>query len=106
MLFILSASGCTKSNHDIPFEKKKNNEGADTLMIYLAAPASQRCPKARIVFFSPDTDVLVPSIAKYEKLRKNTSICMVSGTLEIEPIRNSLRLVRSLEQIMLEDFPE
>ena len=47
-------------------------------------------PEAWIVFFSPDTDVLVLALAHYEKLCKNTAICMVSGTLEIEPIWNAL----------------
>ena len=64
-------------------------------MICLAAAASQHCPKERIVFFSPDTDVLVLAVANYEKLCKNTAICMVSGTLEIVPIRNALEQDRS-----------
>ena len=93
-LFITSSSGCTKSNHDIQFEEN-NHEEADTLMICLAAAASQRCPEARLVFFSPDTDVLVLAIANYEKLCQNTAICMVSGTLEIAPIRNALGRDRS-----------
>ena len=64
-------------------------------MICLAAAASQRCPKERIVFFSPDTDVLVLAVANYEKLCKNTAICMVPGTLEIAPIGNALEQDRS-----------
>ncbi|KAH3897266.1 hypothetical protein DPMN_021453 [Dreissena polymorpha] len=58
-----------------------NHEEADTLMISLAAAASQRCPKAQLVFFTPDTDVLVLAIAAYDKLCKNTSMTMVSGTV-------------------------
>ena len=70
--------------------EENNNEEADTLMIGLAAAASQRCPKAQMVFFSPDIDVLVLAVAHYDKLCKHTAICMVSGTLETEPIWNAL----------------
>jgi len=42
--------------------------------------ASQRNPSdAQMVFFSPDTDVLVLVIANYEHMLKNTSISMASG---------------------------
>ena len=64
-------------------------------MICLAAAASQRCPKARIVSFSPDTDILVLAIANYEKLCNHTAFCMASGTLEIGSIRNALGRDRS-----------
>lgn len=67
-----------------------NHEEADTLMICLAASASQRSPGAQLVFFSPDTDVLVLAVANYDQLCKNTSISMVSGTLEIAPIWRAL----------------
>jgi len=59
-------------------------------MICLAAAASQHCPEARMVFFSPDTDVLVLAAAHYDMLCNHTAICMVSGTLEIEPIWSAL----------------
>jgi len=63
-----------------------NHEKADTLMICLAAAASQQCLEARVVFFSSDTDVLVLAVAHYNKLCRNTAISMVSGSLEIGPI--------------------
>ena len=88
-LFITSASGHTRSNRNMWFEEN-NHEEADTLMICLAAAAAQRCPKARMVIFSPDTDVLVLAVAHYEKLCTNTAVCMASGPLEIEPIWNAL----------------
>jgi len=40
-------------------------------MICLAAEASRRCPNAELVFFTPDTDVLVLAIEHYEKLCKS-----------------------------------
>ena len=54
-------------------------------MICLAASASQRCLAAWMVFFSPDTDVLVLAVALYDKLCRNTAISMASG-MEIGPI--------------------
>lgn len=65
---------------------ENNHEEVDTLMICLAASAAQRCPQARMVLFSPDTDVLVLAIANYRKLCRSTAISMTSCTLEIEPI--------------------
>ena len=82
-LFITSTSSRTRSNRCMQFEEI-NHEETDTLMICLAAAASQ------MVFFSPDTDVLVLAVAHYDKLCKHTGICMVSGTLEIEPIWSAL----------------
>ena len=71
------------------FEENSHDE-ADTLMICLAAAASQRCPEGQVVFFSPDTDVLVLAVAHYDKLCKHTAIYIVSGALEIEPIWSAL----------------
>ena len=88
-LVITSASGNTRCNRSIQFEEN-NHEEADTLMICLAASASQRCPAARMVFFSPDTDVLVLAVAHFDKLCKNTAISMASGILEIGPIWSAL----------------
>jgi len=86
---ITSASGHTRSNRNLHFDDN-NHEEADTLMICLAAEASQRCPGAELVFFTPDTDVLVLAVAHYEKLCKKTSISMVSGMVDIEPIWTAL----------------
>ena len=47
-----------------------NHEEADTLMICLAASASQRNPSAKLVFFSPHTYVVVLAVANYDQLRK------------------------------------
>lgn len=88
-LFIVSASGHTRSNHNMTFPEN-NHEEADTLMICLAATAAQRCPLAELVFFSPDTDVLVLVVANYDKLCHKTSMSMVSGVIEIEPIWRAL----------------
>ena len=88
-LVITSAAGHTRSNQTMQF-KENNHEEADTLMICLAAAASQRCPEARMIFFSPDTDVLVLAIAHYDKLCRNTAISMASGILEIGPTWSAL----------------
>ena len=66
--------------------EENNHEEADTLMICLAAAASQRCLEARMIFFSPDTDVLVLATAHCDKICRNTAISMVSGILEIGPV--------------------
>ena len=85
-LVITCSSGHTKSNKDLIFEDN-NHEEADTLLIYQAVLASHRNPPdAKMVFFSPDTDVLVLALANYDLVLKNTSISMVSGVMEIEPI--------------------
>ena len=88
-LVITSASGHTRSNRDLHF-KDNNHEEADTLMICLAVEASQRYPDAQLVFFTPDTDVLVLAVAHYDKLCTRTSISMVSGMVDIEPIWRAL----------------
>jgi len=75
-LFITSVAGHTRSNQNM-HSLDTNHEEADTLMICLAA---------KVVFFSPDTDVLVLAVAHYDKLCKNTGISVVSGSLEIGPI--------------------
>ena len=50
-----------------------NHEEADILLIYQAVLASQQNPPdAQMVFFSPDTDVLVLVIANYDLMLKNT----------------------------------
>ena len=64
-----------------------NHEEADILLIYQTVLASQQNPHdAQMVFFSPDTDVLVLGIANYDLMLKNTSISMASGVIRIEPI--------------------
>ena len=58
-LVITSSSGYTRSDGSIEFEDN-NHEEADTLMIHHAVLSSGRNPaNARIVIFSPDTDVHV-----------------------------------------------
>ena len=64
-LIITSASGHTRSNQSMQFDSN-NHEEADTLMISLAVAASQRYPEAQLVFFTPDTDVLVLAAAANE----------------------------------------
>src|SRR6218665_85228 len=64
-----------------------NHKEADTLLIYHAVLASQRSPlDAEMVFFSPDTGVLMLVIANYDLMLKNTSIYMASGVMRIDPI--------------------
>src|SRR6218665_2728887 len=64
-----------------------NHEEADSLLIYHAVLASQRNPPdAHMVFFSPDTDVLMLVIANYDLMLKNISISMASGVMRIDPI--------------------
>ena len=74
-LAITSSSGHTWSNEDLLFQDN-NHEEADTLLIYQAVLASQQNPAdAQMVFFSPDTDVLVLIIADYDLMLKNTYWC-------------------------------
>ncbi|KAE8278585.1 hypothetical protein D5F01_LYC23497 [Larimichthys crocea] len=85
-LIVTSASGITRSNKDLVFQEN-NHEEADTLLIHQAVLASQRNPHdAQLVFFSPDTDVLVLVTANYDIMLKNTSISMASGVVQIEPL--------------------
>ena len=89
-LIITSASGHTMSNKNLLFEDN-NHEEADTLLIHQAVLASQRNPPdAQLMFFSPDTDVLVLVTANYDVLLKNTSISMASGVVQIEPMWKAL----------------
>ena len=77
-LIITSASGHTRNNKDLYFEDN-NHEKADRLLIHQAVLASQRNPShSQLVFFSPDTDVLVLVTANYDMLLKNTSVSMKS----------------------------
>ena len=48
-----------------------------------------------MVFFSPDTDVLVLVIANYDLVLKNTSISMASGVMRIEPIWRAIGAERA-----------
>ena len=68
-LVITSASGHTRNNGNLHFEYN-NHEEADTLMICLAAEASQRCPESKLVLFTSNTDVLVLAVAHYDRLCK------------------------------------
>ena len=53
--------------------------------------SSRRNPaNARIVIFSPDTDVLVLAVANNHLLLRNTSVSMVSGFIDVEPIARAL----------------
>ncbi len=94
-LIITSASGLTRNNKDLVFEEN-NHEEADTLLIHQAVLASQRNPHdAQLVFFSPDTDVLVLVTANYDLMLKNTSISMASGVVQIEPLWRALGKARA-----------
>ena len=107
----------THSNINQNF-KDNNHEEADNLMVHLAVLAAQRSQaNAQIMFFSPDTDVLILIIANYELLPKATSISMTSATLQIQPFWEALGAKRtkalycrhsmpSLAQTIQEDSPE
>ena len=85
-VLITSAAGCTRCNKEhIQFENN-NHEEADTLMVCLAVAVSQQCADGELVFFSPDTDVLVLVLANYDRLCRRTRVAMTSGLVEIEPI--------------------
>ena len=94
-LIITSASGHTRSNKDLYFEDN-NHEEADTLLIHQAVLASQRNPShSQLVFFSPDTDVLVLVTANYDMLLKNTSVSMTSGVVHIGAVWKALGPARA-----------
>ena len=84
-LVIVSASGYTSSNSSLLFEDNNHEEG-DTLLIRQAVLATQRNPNAQLMFFSPDTDVLVLAITNCDQLSQNSFITMVSGLIAIYPI--------------------
>ncbi|KAK5907200.1 hypothetical protein CesoFtcFv8_005077 [Champsocephalus esox] len=70
---------------------ENNHEEAETLLIHQAVLASHRNPAdAQLMFFSPDTDILVLVTANYDLLLKNTSISMASGVMQIEPLWRAL----------------
>jgi len=94
-LVITSSSGHTWSNKDLLFQDN-NHEEADTLLIHQAVLASQRnLPNAEMVFFSPDTDVLVLVVSNYDLMLKNTSISMASGVMRIEPVWRAIGAERA-----------
>ena len=81
-LVIASSLGYTS----IEFEDN-NHEEADTLMIHHAVLSSRRNPaNARHVIFSPNTDVHVLAVANHHIIIRNTSVSMVSGVIDVEPI--------------------
>ena len=87
---IISAAGHSKSNNNIVFTET-NHEEADTLMIYHAALATSRDSAiTELVFYSPDRDVLVLTIANYDILPVNTAVSMVSGAIQVKPIWTAL----------------
>ena len=60
-------------------------------MIHHAVLSSRRnSVNARLVIFSPDTDVLVLAVANHHLLLRNTSVSMVSGVIDVEPIARAL----------------
>ncbi len=83
---IVTANGQTLCNSDILFQNN-NHEEADTLIIHHAVLAKERnAIDAKLMVFSPDTDVLVLLIGNYSLLPCNTSISMVSGIIDISDI--------------------
>ena len=75
-------------------------------MIHHAVLSSRRNPaNARIVIFSPDTDVLVLPVANHHLLPRNTSVSMVSGVIDVEPIARALGRQRENTLPALHIFP-
>ena len=73
-----------------------SSEFFDTLLIYHAVLASQRNPPdVQMVFFSPNTDVLMLVIANYDLMLKNASISMASGVMRIDPVWRAIGLERT-----------
>ena len=94
-LIITSAYGHTRSNKYLYFEDN-NHEEADTLLIHQAVLASHRNPShSQLVFFSPDTDVLVLVTANYAMLLKNSSVSMTSGVVHIGAVWKALGPARA-----------
>ena len=94
-LVISSSPWHTRSNEDLLFQDNSHEE-ADTLLIYQTVFASQRNPPdAQMVFFSPDTDVLVLTVANCDLMLKNTSISMAFGVIRIEPIWTAIGVERA-----------
>ena len=91
-LVITSSSGYTRSNDTGSVEFEDNtHEEADTLMIHHAVLSSRRNPAhARIVICCPDIDVLVVAVDNRHLLLRNTSVSMVSGVIDVEPIARAL----------------
>jgi len=90
-----------------------NHEEADTLMICLAAAASQRCPRARMVFFNPDTDVLVlrnmTSSAKTQEYQWSRVLWRLHQFwvhLKKRRQQHYLYSMHSLVQTLFEDSPD
>ena len=89
-LVITPSSIYTRSNCSTESEDN-NHEEADTLMIHHTMFTSRRNPaNARIVIFSPDTDVRVLAVANNHLLFRNTSVSMVSEVIDVEPITRAL----------------
>ena len=94
-VIIASAGGHTESNSQLHFDEN-NHEEADTLLIHQAVLASRRNPSdSKLMFFSPDTDVLVLVVAIYELLLQNTYVSMASGISEVKPIWTHLGAERA-----------
>ena len=89
-LVITSSSGYTGSNGSIDVEDNNHHE-TDTLMIHHAVLSSRRNPaNARIMIFSPDTDALAQLLPTTISSFRNTSVSMVSGVIDVEPIVRAL----------------
>ena len=88
-LVITLASGHTRSNRNLRFEDYNLKE-ADTLTVCLAADASRQFPDAQLVFFTPDTYLLVLVLAHYHKLCQRTSSSVLLGTVDVGPIWRAL----------------
>ena len=94
-LVITSPSGYTRNNGSISFEDNNHHE-TDTLMIHHVVLSSRRNPTyARMVIFSPYTDILVLDVANHHLLLRNTSVSMVSGVIDVDPIARALARQRA-----------
>ena len=76
-------------------------------MIHYAVLSPRRNPaNARIVIFSPDNNVLVLAVAYHHLLIRNTSVAIVSGVIDVEPIVRALGRQRANALPTLNAFSE
>lgn len=80
---ITPVAECTRSNTDMHFDDS-NHEEADIFMIHQGVPTAQRSTRNdKLTFFSPDTDLLMFSIANYDMLPKDTPIPLVTFAVRV-----------------------
>ena len=86
----------SRSNKDTGNLKKNNHEEAGTLMICLAVSATAlNSPDIQLMLFTPDIDVLILTIVKYNLPPIHTPVAMTHKVLHIKTFWNHLRFAKS-----------